>query len=136
MYEYEASYHPLERHICIDMIAWYTYDAYVLGNCDPKFGCFGRIQIGAFVLGVSAFVSSLSVLIAYITVNKAVGLVFSNATISTTAIVGLVLGIFTDVVLPSLGESLILGMVSWLAISFVVGSIAYLMQRNITITSS
>ena len=122
--------------VVVPMLAWYIFDAFVLGNCDPKFGCFGGIQFGAFILGVSAFVSSLAVLAAYIAVDKAVGLEITNATIATTAAVGFVLGIFTRVVLPSLAESIVSMVAIWLVMSFVIGGVAYLVQRNITNHSS
>jgi hypothetical protein len=122
--------------LVVPMLAWYTFDAFVLGNCDPKFGCFGGIQFGALILGVSGFVSSLSVLAAYIAVNKAVGLEFTNATIATTVAIGLVLGILTRVVLPGLAESIIGMVISWLAMSFLLGGAAFLVQRNITNHSS
>jgi hypothetical protein len=120
----------------VPMLAWYTFDALVLGNCDPKFGCLGGIQFGAFIVGVSAFVSSLSVLAAYIAVNKAVSLEFTNATIATTAAIGLVLGILTRIVLPNLAESIISMVIIWLAMSFFIGIAAYLTQRNISNHSS
>ena len=113
------------------MLAWYAFDAYVLGNCDIKFGCFGRVQIGSFVIGVSAFISSSSVLVAFNVVNKIVGIVFSSATIVTSVVVGIILGVFTEIVLPNLGETS-LGLVNWLVLSFIVGGIAYLLQINIT----
>ena len=118
--------------VVVPMLAWYTFDAFVLGNCDPKFGCFGGIQFGAFILCASALVSSPSVLAAYLAVNKAVALEFTRTTIVTTAAVGLVLGIFTRVVLPRLAESIVGMVVIWLAVSFAVGGVAYLVQRNIT----
>jgi len=122
--------------VVVPMLAWYTFDAFVLGNCDPKFGCFGGIQFGAFILGISGFVSSLSVMAAYISVNKAVGLEFTNTTIATTVAIGLVLGILTRVVLPDIAESIIGMVISWLVMSFLLGGAAFLVQRNITNHSS
>ena len=120
----------------VPMLAWYTFDAFVLGNCDPKFGCFGGIEFGAFILCVSGFASSLSILAAYIAVRKAVGLEFTNVTIATTVAIGLVLGILTRVVLPSVAESIIGMVFSWVIISFLLSGAAFLVQRNITNHSS
>jgi len=122
--------------VVVPMLSWYTFDALVLGNCDPKFGCFGGINFGAFILGVSAFVSSLSILFAYVVVNKAVGLEFTNATITATAAIGLILGILTRLVLFRIAESIVGIVIIWFFISFFIGGVVYLMQRNITNHSS
>lgn len=108
----------------------------MLGNCDPKFDCFGGIRFGAFILGINGFASSLSVLAAYIALNKAVGLEFTNTTIATTIAMSLVLEILTRIVLPGIAESIIGMVINWLAISLLLGGAAFLVQRNITNHSS
>ena len=37
----------------VGLVSHALFDAYIRGNCDPKFGCVGDVQISAFVTGVS-----------------------------------------------------------------------------------
>jgi hypothetical protein len=37
----------------VALISYASTDAYLLGNCDPKFGCTGSVQVSAFVASLA-----------------------------------------------------------------------------------
>src|SRR5690606_27925943 len=37
----------------LGLVGYAFFDAYVLGNCDPKFGCAGNVQVFAFVASLA-----------------------------------------------------------------------------------
>jgi len=41
------------------LVGYAAVDVYVRGNCDPKFGCAGSVQLAAFIAGLALLCSSL-----------------------------------------------------------------------------
>ncbi len=114
------------------VMAWYSYDIFVLGHCDPKFGCMGSFQFLLFLYGTAAFIASLSFLASYYLLLFRASIKHTKKTVIVTIVAGSVLSALTPVYLRnSIGETP--GMViGWFAVSFVLSSIFYLVQKNIT----
>ena len=114
------------------VITWYSYDIFILGRCDPKFGCMGGLQFLLFLYGTAAFVSSLSFLASYYLVLFRANIKQIKKSVIVTIIAGSVLSALAPVYLRnSIGDTP--GMViGWFAISLVMSSIFYLVQKNIT----
>ncbi|MFC5579462.1 hypothetical protein ACFPOA_15750 [Lysobacter niabensis] len=45
--------------LLLALVGHTAFDTYLLGNCDPKFGCGGGVQVIAFVSGLALLCSSL-----------------------------------------------------------------------------
>ena len=50
--------------IVASWIAWSLFQGFVLGNCDPKFGCLGGVWLAASISSIAGAISALAFVIA------------------------------------------------------------------------
>ena len=113
------------------MCLWYLFDAFVLGNCDPKFGCLGGLQFGVFILSICGYLSSFAVISAYALVNKPEIRQVKKVHLYTTICIGIILSGLNKFLFA--GTLSVSGMViTWFLVSLAIASVAYKIQNNIT----
>ena len=105
-------------------VLWLTFNALVLGNCDPKFGCLGGIQLAMLFHGVGGLVSSFIVIGVFLFYKKRFRLTVSKATIISSITIGIVLGLFIPLLFA---YNLV---IAWLFLAFLLSGIVFYLQRN------
>jgi len=56
----------------IALVGYTAFDVYIRGNCDAKFGCFGSVQLAAFITGLMLICSLSGHLLACLIFRNAV----------------------------------------------------------------
>ena len=102
---------------------WFVYGvfvAYILGRCDPKFGCEGAIMFGALVSSIAGSLTSVS----YFTVST---VLYFRLSIKPSLLLAVLVGAIMAPILNLVGKStmeLPVFILAWVILSMVVSVVA------------
>ena len=108
-----------------------TFDAYLLGNCDSKFGCAGGVQVVAFIAGLALLCSSVGHLPACLIFSSMLRHVRISWLFGAVAVLGLGQGALfasSGRLLP--GDSLQSMMAAWTVLSALFALIVFAVVRR------
>ncbi|MGY1459856.1 MULTISPECIES: hypothetical protein [unclassified Luteimonas] len=117
--------------LCLALVGYSAVDAYLLGNCDPKFGCAGGVQVSAFVTGLALLCSLVGNLLACSTFNSTVRFVRLAWLLGAVVVLSLGQGALfasSGRFLP--GDSLQSMMVAWAGLSALLALVALAVVRH------
>ena len=117
--------------LCLALIGYSAVDAYVLGNCDPKFGCAGGVQVSAFVSGLALLCSLVGNLLACVIFRSTVRGVRLGWLLGAAAVMSLGQGaLYTSAGRFLPGDSLQSMMVAWAGLSALLALVALAVVRH------
>ena len=115
----------------LTLVGYTTFDVYVRGNCDAKFGCLGSVQLAAFIAALMLACSFSGHLLAGLLFGKTVRLLRGWWLLGVVAVLSLGQGgllASMERLLP--GDSLASMMVAWAAISSGIALIVLAVVRR------
>ena len=107
--------------LALVLIGYAAVDAYVLGNCDSKFGCAGGVQVAAFIAGLALLCSSAGNAVVSVLYRHAVRCTSLSWLVGAVAVLGIAQGALFLTVNRWPAESVIGMMVAWSCASAAIG---------------
>jgi len=115
--------------IVLPSAIWLSYNAFILRNCDPKFGCMGGFVFGVSFQGIHAFIGAFAISCSYMIFRNLFKNECKRYLYTTTFVAGFSLSFVTLIsyILPSV----IISAIAWFILSIIVSYVFYLINQKI-----